>query len=68
MPPESTGEFIARRVAAFMKEVGCLHEDTTLKTDWEDDSKGEDKLCGHRFHDAIFALADAWTETTESQE
>ena len=49
-------------------EMTPAEEAEALRTDWEEDAKGEDKLCGHRFHDAIFALADAWTETTESQE
>jgi hypothetical protein len=35
MPSKSTGNFIARRVVAFMKEVGCEHGDITVKSDQE---------------------------------
>ena len=36
VPSKSTGEFIARRVVAFMKEVGCAHGDINIKSDNEE--------------------------------
>ena len=36
VPSKSTGEFIARRVVAFMKEVGCAHGDINMKSDNEE--------------------------------
>ena len=34
-PSKSTGEFIAKRVVAFMREVGCEQSDVTMKSDQE---------------------------------
>ena len=34
-PSKSTGEFIAKRVVAFMREVGCEQSDITVKSDQE---------------------------------
>ena len=36
---KSTGEFIATRIVAFMKEVGCEQADVTVKTDQEEAMK-----------------------------
>ena len=35
VPSKSTGTFIARRVVAFMREVGCEHGDVIVKSDQE---------------------------------
>ncbi len=35
VPSKSTGEYVAKRVLAFMKEVGCKHGDMTVKSDQE---------------------------------
>ena len=35
VPSKSTGEYIAKRVLAFMKEVGCKHGDMVVKSDQE---------------------------------
>ena len=35
VPSKSTGEFIAKRILAFMKEVGCKFGDMTVKSDQE---------------------------------
>ena len=35
---------------------------------WRDDSKGKDCLTRDDFYDALFELADVWTETVEAQE
>lgn len=39
MPSKSTGTFIARRIVAFMREVGCEQGDLTVKTDQEEAMK-----------------------------
>ena len=39
MPSKSTGTFIARRIVAFMREVGCEQGDITVKTDQEEAMK-----------------------------
>ena len=35
MPGKNTGKFIAKRIAAFMREVGCEHGPITVKSDQE---------------------------------
>ena len=39
VPTKSTGTFIAKRIVAFMKEVGCEHADVTMKSDQEEAMK-----------------------------
>ena len=64
-----------RRLLRAFAEDGDDEDDMTPEQalgaaaeDWEKDSHGSGRLCRDDFLDAIFALADVWTETTDVQE
>ena len=64
-------EYVELGKALYRSIIGDGNEEEALKSaiaDWEEDSKGHSAMDGDHFKEAIFELADLWTDTLEADE